>query len=65
MRPDPHSPEDVLAFLKDSTFLGLLSDPALQALVPKGRVKKYAPGDVICRRGDQVACPTKRCQVLS
>jgi CRP/FNR family transcriptional regulator, cyclic AMP receptor protein len=53
MRPDRHSPEEVLAFLKDSTFLGLLSDPALQALVPKGRVKKYAPGDVICRRGDQ------------
>jgi len=53
MRPDHHSPEKVLAFLKGSTFLGLLSDPALQALVRSGRVKKYAPGDIICRRGDQ------------
>lgn len=53
MRPDHHTPDEVLAFLKGSTFLGLLSDPALQALVRSGRVKKYGPGDVICRRGDQ------------
>jgi CRP-like cAMP-binding protein len=43
----------MLAFLKGSTFLGLLSDAALQALVRSGRLKKYAPGDIICRRGDQ------------
>jgi len=43
----------MLAFLKGGTFLGLLSDSALQALVRNGRVKKFAPGDVICRRGDQ------------
>ncbi len=53
MRTDRHSPEEVLAFLKGSTFLGLLSDPALQALVRSGRVKNYAAGEVICRRGDQ------------
>jgi CRP/FNR family cyclic AMP-dependent transcriptional regulator len=53
MRPDRHSPDQVLAFLKGSTFLGLLTDPALQALVRCGRVKKYAAGDIICRRGDQ------------
>jgi CRP/FNR family transcriptional regulator, cyclic AMP receptor protein len=53
MPPDRHSPDEVLAFLKGSTFLGLLSDPALQALVRSGRVKTYAPGDTICRRGDQ------------
>ena len=53
MRPDRHSPEEMLAFLKGGTFLGLLSDSALQALVRNGRVKKFALGDVICRRGDQ------------
>ena len=53
MPPDRRTPEGVLAFLKGSTFLGLLSDPALQALVRKGRVKKFVSGDVICRRGDQ------------
>ncbi len=53
MRPNRHPPGEVLAFLKGSTFLGVLSEPALLALVRSGRAKKYAPGDVICRRGDQ------------
>lgn len=53
MRSDRRPPEEILAFLKGSTFLGLLSDSALQALVRSGRLKKYAPGDIVCRRGDQ------------
>lgn len=53
MRPDRHLSDEILAFLKGSTFLGLLSDPALQALVRSGRVKQYVPGEVISRRGDQ------------
>jgi CRP-like cAMP-binding protein len=53
MQFDRHPPEEVLAFLKGSTFLGLLSEPALQTLVRSGRIKKFAPGDIICRRGDQ------------
>jgi CRP/FNR family transcriptional regulator, cyclic AMP receptor protein len=48
-----HPREDVLKFLKGSTFLGLLSDQALQALVRGGRAKKYAAGEVISRRGDE------------
>lgn len=48
-----HPTEDVLAFLKGSTFLGLLSDTALQTLVRTGRARKYAQDEVICRRGDE------------
>lgn len=47
-----HPTEDVLAFLKGSTFLGFLSDTALQTLVRAGRARKFAPDEVICRRGD-------------
>jgi CRP/FNR family transcriptional regulator, cyclic AMP receptor protein len=48
-----HSTQDVLAFLKGSTFLGFLSDAALQTLVRTGRARRYAQDDIICRRGDE------------
>lgn len=44
--------DEILDFLKGSTFLGLLSDSALATLIRSGRAKLYAPGAVICRRGD-------------
>lgn len=47
-----HPLEDVQAFLKGSTFLGALSDAALQTLARGGRVRSYARDEVICRRGD-------------
>jgi CRP/FNR family transcriptional regulator, cyclic AMP receptor protein len=48
-----HPTEDVLTFLKGSTFLGLLSDTALQTLVRAGRSRRFAQDEVICRRGDE------------
>lgn len=47
-----HPSEEVLAFLKRSTFLGALSDTALQGLVRGGRARRYAQDEVISRRGD-------------
>ena len=52
MSPGLHTSDEVLAFLKGSTFLGLLSDAALATLIRSGRARQYAPGEVICRRGD-------------
>ena len=40
-------------FLKSKTFLGGLSDAALDALIRRGHVKKYSAGEVICRRQEQ------------
>ena len=40
-------------FLKSKTFLGGLSDAALDALIRRGHVKKYVAGEVICRRQEQ------------
>ena len=40
-------------FLKTKTFLGGLSDAALDALIRRGHVKKYLAGEVICRRQEQ------------
>jgi CRP/FNR family cyclic AMP-dependent transcriptional regulator len=40
-------------FLKTKTFLGGLSDAALDALLRRGHVKKYVAGEVICRRQEQ------------
>jgi CRP/FNR family transcriptional regulator, cyclic AMP receptor protein len=42
----------VRPFLKDSTFLGGLPDDALDALMRRGHLKKYAKGDVVCRRNE-------------
>lgn len=53
MGQDRHSTDDVLGFLKGSTFLGLLPDAALQTLVRAGRARKFAQDEVICRRGDE------------
>jgi CRP/FNR family transcriptional regulator, cyclic AMP receptor protein len=41
------------SFLKDTTFLGSLSDTALETLVYRGHVKKYSAGEVICRRRER------------
>lgn len=52
MSPGPHPSDEILAFLKGSTFLGLLSDSALTALIRSGRTRQYPAGAIICRRGD-------------
>jgi len=41
------------SFLKNTTFLGSLSDPAMEALIHRGHVKKYSAGEVICRRQER------------
>jgi CRP/FNR family transcriptional regulator, cyclic AMP receptor protein len=47
-----HSAADhVRPLLKDNTLFGGLPDGALDALIGKGHIKKYARGDVIYRRG--------------
>ena len=53
MKPMPrHSASDhVRPLLKDNTLFGGLPDGALDALIGKGHIKKYAKGDVIYRRG--------------
>ena len=50
----PRSPlaDRVGPFLKNSTFLGGLPDDALDALMRRGHIKKYAKGDVVCRRNE-------------
>ena len=40
-------------FLKNKTFLGSLSDVALDTVIRRGHVKKYSAGDVICRRQER------------
>lgn len=45
--------ERVRLFLKNETFLGSLSDSALDTLIRRGRVRKYAAGDYLCRRHDR------------
>ena len=52
MSPGPHPSDEILAFLKGSTFLGLLSDSALTTLIRSGRTRQYSAGAIICRRGD-------------
>jgi CRP/FNR family transcriptional regulator, cyclic AMP receptor protein len=45
--------ERVRLFLKNNTFLGSLSDAALDALIRRGHIKKYLPGDFLCRRQER------------
>jgi CRP/FNR family transcriptional regulator, cyclic AMP receptor protein len=40
-------------FLKNKTFLASVSDPALDALIGRGHVRKYLAGEVIFRRQDR------------
>jgi|SRR5262245_7253058 len=40
----------VRIFLKNQTFLGSLSDAALDTLLRRGHTKKYSAGNVVCRR---------------
>lgn len=44
--------ERVRPFLRNNTFLGGLPAEALDALIRRGHIKKYAKGDVVCRRHD-------------
>jgi len=43
----------VRPFLTQNTFLGRLPAVVLDALLGKGRIRKYAKGDVVYRRGDR------------
>jgi CRP/FNR family cyclic AMP-dependent transcriptional regulator len=43
----------VRLFLKNQTFLGSLSEAALDTLLHRGHTKKYSAGDVVCRRQDR------------
>ena len=45
--------ERVRQFLKNQSFLGCLSDAALDAVVRRGHIKTYSAGDFICRREEQ------------
>jgi CRP/FNR family transcriptional regulator, cyclic AMP receptor protein len=47
------SMQRIMPFLKNNTFFGGLPEPALDALIARGHIKKYAKGDVVYRRGDQ------------
>src|SRR5262245_47980482 len=49
----PLRSSDLRIFLKNQTFLGSLSDAALDTLLRRGHTKKYSAGDVICRRQDR------------
>jgi len=42
--------ERVRQLLKNGTFLGHLSDAALDTLVHRGHIKKYSAGNFLCRR---------------
>lgn len=44
--------ERVRPFLKNNTFLGGLPDVALDTLIRRGHIRKYAKGEVICRRDE-------------
>ena len=49
----PLRADRVRSFLKNHTFLGSLSNAALDTLLRRGHTKKYSAGDVICRRQDR------------
>lgn len=42
----------VRLFLKSNTFLGGLPDAALDSLIRKGHAKKFAKGEIACRRNE-------------
>jgi CRP/FNR family cyclic AMP-dependent transcriptional regulator len=44
--------ERIRPFLRGNTFFGGLPDAALEALIARGHIEKYAKGDVIYRRGE-------------
>ena len=52
MSADPSFIDRVRPFLRNNTFFGGLPDAALDALIRRGHTKKFARGDVICRRGE-------------
>jgi CRP/FNR family transcriptional regulator, cyclic AMP receptor protein len=39
-------------FLRNNTFFGGLPDAALDAMIGRGHTKKYAKGEIVCRRGE-------------
>ena len=50
MRAGSRIGERVRQFLKNQSFLGSLSDAALDTVVRRGHIKTYSAGDFICRR---------------
>jgi CRP-like cAMP-binding protein len=52
--------ERIRPFLRNNTIFGGLPDTALDALIGRGHTKKFAKGDVVCRRGE----PGDRLMVL-
>jgi len=50
MRAGSRMGERVRQFLKNQSFLGSLSDAALDTVVRRGHIKTYSAGDFICRR---------------
>jgi len=61
--------EGLRLFLKHNTFFGSLSDNALDALIHRGHIKKFAAGDFICRRQERgdtlMVIVTGRIKVMS
>jgi len=53
MRAGSRLGERARQFLKNQSFLGCLSDAALDAVVRRGHIKTYSAGDFICRREEQ------------
>jgi CRP/FNR family transcriptional regulator, cyclic AMP receptor protein len=52
MSADPSLIERIRPFLRNNTFFGGLPDAALDALIRRGHTRRFAKGDVICRRGE-------------
>ena len=50
MTPSLPLADRIRPFLKNSTFFGGLPDGALDALIGRGHIKKYAKGEVVYRR---------------
>jgi len=44
--------ERIRPFLRNNTFFGGLPDAALDALIRRGHSKRFARGEIICRRGE-------------
>src|SRR5262247_373614 len=52
MSADPSFVERIRPFLRNNTFFGGLPDAALDALIRRGHSKRFARGEIICRRGE-------------
>jgi CRP-like cAMP-binding protein len=52
MSTDVSLTERIRPFLRSNTFFGGLPDDALDALIRRGHTRKFAKGEMICRRGE-------------